>query len=122
MFRWALRKGIDKFGREWIDRNSCRRDTIDASPRAAWLVSRVTHLLAAAALVGGGGLAVPAAAQVSDQPAAVGVYTLTPERVAASVAAVSALIGAVSGGLALAGGWNPWQYNERLTKPTSDGE
>ena len=74
MFRWALRKGID----------------------------RVTHLLAAAALVGGFGLAAPAAAQVSDQPPAVSVYTLTPERIAATVAAVVGLIGAVIGGLALA--------------------
>ena len=35
-------------------------------------------------------------------PAAVSVYTLTPERIAASVAAVVGLIGAVIGGLALA--------------------
>ena len=47
------------------------RDMIDASPRAAWLVSRVTPLLVAAALIGGFGLAAPAAAQVSDQPPAV---------------------------------------------------
>ncbi len=47
------------------------------------------------------GLAAPAAAQVSDQPAA-SVYTLTPERIAATVAAVVGLIGAVIGGLALA--------------------
>ena len=38
---------------------------------------------------------------VSDQPPAVSVYTLTPERIAATVAAVVALIGAVIGGLAL---------------------
>jgi malonyl CoA-acyl carrier protein transacylase len=75
---------------------------IDASPRAAWLVSRVTNLLAVAALVGAVGLAAPAAAQVSDQPPAVSVYTLTPERIAATVAAVVGLIGAVIGGLALA--------------------
>ena len=79
MFRWALRKGIHKFE----------------------LASRVTYLLAAAALVGGVGLAAPAAAQVSDQPA-VSVYTMTPERIAATVAAVVGLIGAVIGGLALA--------------------
>jgi hypothetical protein len=41
---------------------------IDASPRAAWLVSGVTALLAAAALVVGFGLAAPAAAHVSIQP------------------------------------------------------
>jgi hypothetical protein len=99
MFRWALRKGIDKFEREWNDDASYIRDMIDAGPRAAWLVSRVTHLLAAAMVVG---LAAPAAAQVSDQPPAVSVYTLTPERIAATVAAVLGLIGAVIGGLALA--------------------
>jgi hypothetical protein len=75
---------------------------IDARLHAAWLVSRVTHLLAVAAPVAGVALAIPAAAQVSDQSAAVSVYTLTPERIAASVAAVVALIGAVIGGLALA--------------------
>jgi len=51
MFRWALRKGIDKFEQEWNYDTSYIRDMIDASPRAAWLVSRVTHLLAAAAFV-----------------------------------------------------------------------
>jgi hypothetical protein len=64
---------------------------------AAWLVP--VTLLVAAALVGGIGLVTPAA-QVSDQPAAV--RALTPERLAASAAAAVALIGAVSGGLALA--------------------
>ena len=65
-------------------------------------VSRVIATLVAAALIGGVGLAASAAAQVSDQPPPVRVYTLTPERVAASAAAVVALIGAVIGGLALA--------------------
>ena len=102
MFRWTRRTGIDKFEREWNDDTSYIRDTIDARPRAAWLVSRVTHLLAAAALVGAFGLAAPAAAQVSDRPPAVSVYALTPERIAATVAAVVGLIGAVIGGLALA--------------------
>ena len=74
MFRWALRKGI----------------------------KRVTHLLAAVALAAGVGLAVPAAAQFSDQPPAVSVYTITPERIAATVAAVVGLIGVVIGGMALA--------------------
>ena len=82
MFRWTRRKGIDM---------------IDASPRAAWLVLQVTYVLAAA-LVGAVGLA----AQVSDQPPAVRVYTLTPERIVATVATVVGLIGAVIGGLALA--------------------
>jgi Family of unknown function (DUF6223) len=102
MSRWALRKGIDRFERESNDDTSDRRDMIDASPRAAWLVSRVTHLLAAVALVGGVGLAAPAAAHVSDQPTAASVNTVTPERIAASVAAVVGLIGAVIGALALA--------------------
>jgi hypothetical protein len=68
MIRWALRKGIDKFERDWNYDASYIHDMIDASPRAAWLVSRVTHLLAAVALIGAFGLAAPAAAQVSDQP------------------------------------------------------
>ena len=61
-----------------------------------------SHPLLAAALIGGVGLAAPAAAQVLDQPPAVSAYTLTPERIAASAAAVVGLIGAVIGGLALA--------------------
>jgi hypothetical protein len=99
MFRWALRKEIDKFERDWNYDASHLRDMIDASPRAGWLFLRVTDVLAAAALVGAFGLAAPAAAQVSDQPPAVSVYTLTPERIAATVAAVVGLIGAVIGGL-----------------------
>jgi hypothetical protein len=59
------------------------------------------RLLAAAAFVCGLGLAAPAAAQVSAQPA-VNAYALTPKRVMASGAAVTGLIGAVIGGLALA--------------------
>ena len=66
------------------------------------LVSRITCRLAAAALVGAVGLAATTAAQVPDQPPAVSAYTLTSERLAASTAAVVALIGAVIGGLALA--------------------
>jgi hypothetical protein len=71
---------------------------------ARWtrMVTRITHLLAAAALIAGVGLASTTAAQVSDQPSAVSAYTLTPERIAASTAAVVALTGAVIGGLALA--------------------
>jgi hypothetical protein len=55
------------------------------------------------AVVLGGSLAVaaPAVAQVSGQPP-VSAYTLTPERIAATGAAVVGLIGAVAGGLALA--------------------
>ena len=62
---------------------------------------RVTHLLAAAVLVGGVGLAASATAQESVRPPAVSPYTLTLERITASVAAVVGLIGAVVGGLAL---------------------
>ena len=102
MIRWARRKGIDKFEPEWNDDNSQIRDMIYGSPRAAWPILRVTHLLAAAALVGAFGLAAPAAAQVSDQPAAASVYTMSPGRIGSSVAAVVGLIGAVIGGLALA--------------------
>jgi len=101
MFRWTLRQGIDKVERDWNDDARYLREMIDASPRAAWLCSRVTDVLAAA-LVAGFGLAAPAAAQVSDQPAAATVYTMTPERIAASTAAVVGLIGAIIGGLALA--------------------
>jgi hypothetical protein len=53
-------------------------------------------------VVGGFGLAAPAAANVSVQPAAASVYTMSPGRIGAIVAAVVGLIGAVIGGLALA--------------------
>jgi hypothetical protein len=93
-------RAIDKVEREW-KHSSHICDMIEASPRAAWLVTRVTLLLAAA-LIWEGGLAAPVAAQVSDPPSAVSAYTLTPERTAASMAVVVGLIGAVIGGLALA--------------------
>ena len=64
-------------------------------------VSRVIVLLAAA-VIGGICPATSAAAQVPDQAPAVSPYTLTPERIAASGAAVVGLIGAVIGGVALA--------------------
>lgn len=102
MIKWVLRRAIDKVEREWKYDASHMRDMIDASPRATWLASQATLLLAAA-LVGAVGLAAPAAAQVSAQPAAATVYTMTPERIAASTAALVGLIGAVIGGLALAG-------------------
>ena len=56
MIRWVLRRPIDKVERDRHDDASCIRDMIHASPPAGWLVSRVTALLAAAALVGGSGL------------------------------------------------------------------
>jgi MFS family permease len=101
MFR-APRKAIDKFEREWNYDASHIRNMVDARRRAAWLVSRVAALLATAAVVGGFGLAAPAAADVSLQPAAASAYTMSPERIAASMAAVLGLVGAVIGGLALA--------------------
>ena len=66
-----------------------------------WVLRRAIDL-AAIAMVGGFGLAAPAAAHASVQPDAATVYTITPERIAASAAALVALIGAVIGGLALA--------------------
>ena len=64
----------------------------------------VRHPLAAAAaaLLGGSGLATPAAAHVSVQSAPVDAYTLTTGRLVGSVAALVALAGVVVGGLALA--------------------
>ena len=53
-------------------------------------------------MVGGLGLAAPAAANVSVQPAAASVYTMSPGRIRALVAAVVGLISLVIGGLALA--------------------
>ena len=48
MFR-ALRNGIHKFERDQNYYANYMRDMIDASPRAAWLFSRVTDVLAVAA-------------------------------------------------------------------------
>lgn len=44
MIKWALRKAIARFERQWNYDASYMRDIIDASPRAAWLFSRVTAL------------------------------------------------------------------------------
>jgi hypothetical protein len=44
MIRWALQRMIDRFERQWSYDASYMRDMIDASPRAAWLFSRVTAL------------------------------------------------------------------------------
>ena len=44
MIRWLLRKGIDKFERDWNYDASYMRDMIDASPRAAWLFSRAVAI------------------------------------------------------------------------------
>ena len=62
------------------------------------------HLLATAtaALLGGFGLAAPAAAHVSVQPVAASVYTMSPGRLGAIVAGVLALVGVILGGRTLA--------------------
>ena len=44
MIKWALRRAIDKFERDWNYDASYMRDMIDASPRAAWLFFRVSAL------------------------------------------------------------------------------
>src|SRR5262247_830859 len=44
MIKWALHKAIDKFERDWDYDAGYMRDIIDASPRAAWLFSRVAAL------------------------------------------------------------------------------
>jgi len=51
MFRFR-RQGIDRFERDSNHDANRIRDTIDTSPRAAWLFSRVSDLLAAG-VVGG---------------------------------------------------------------------
>jgi hypothetical protein len=62
---------------------------------------RVVLAAAAAALLGGFGLAAPAAAYVSAQPADASVYTMSAGRLGAIVAAVLGLTGVIIGGLAL---------------------
>jgi len=44
MMKWALRRWLGKFEREWNYDGSYMRDMIDASPRAAWLFSRAAAL------------------------------------------------------------------------------
>jgi alkylhydroperoxidase family enzyme len=44
MIKWLLRKAIERFERDWNYDASYMRDMIDASPRGAWLFSRVTAL------------------------------------------------------------------------------
>jgi len=44
MIKWALRKAIDKFERNWKYDGRYMRDIIDASPRAAWQFSRAAAL------------------------------------------------------------------------------
>ncbi|HWM39500.1 MAG TPA: DUF6223 family protein [Streptomyces sp.] len=63
---------------------------------------RCVFAVAGAALLGVLALAGPAAAQVSAQPVAASVHTMSAGRLGATSAAVLGLIGAVIGGLALA--------------------
>ena len=44
MIKWALHKAIDKFERNWNYDAGYMHEMVDASPRAAWLFSRVTSL------------------------------------------------------------------------------
>ena len=44
MVKWALRKALDKFERDYSYDASYIREMIDVSPRAAWLFSRVAAL------------------------------------------------------------------------------
>src|SRR5215469_18034325 len=44
MIKWALRRWLGKFEREWNYDASYTRDMIEASPRAAWLFSRAAAL------------------------------------------------------------------------------
>jgi len=44
MIKWALHRAIDKFERDWNYDAGYMHDIIDASPRAAWLFSRVAAL------------------------------------------------------------------------------
>jgi hypothetical protein len=98
MIRWPLRIAIDEIECNYGAGDI--RDMSDGTPRSERMISRVAHLLTAAALVCG--FAVPAAAQGSAQRVDVAAYTVTPKRIVASWAAVTGLIGAVIGGLALA--------------------
>ena len=58
--------------------------------------------MAGAALISGLALAEPAAADLSVQPVAASVYTLSGGRIRSSLAALVGLLGALNGGLALA--------------------
>jgi hypothetical protein len=66
-----------------------------------WFLRKLMGL-ATIAVIGAVGLATSVATHASAQPGAVTAYTMTPKRMAASSAALVALIGAVVGGLALA--------------------
>lgn len=76
-----------------------RRDVIRFFLRR--VIDRVQPVIVTAVVVAWG-VAATVAAQGSAEPAAARVYAVTPERIAASTAALIALISAVIGGLALA--------------------
>jgi len=44
MIKWAMRKAIDRFERDWNYDAGYMREMLETSPRAAWLFSRVTAL------------------------------------------------------------------------------
>jgi len=44
MIKWALKKAVGKFERQWNYDASYMREIIDVSPRAAWLFSRAAAL------------------------------------------------------------------------------
>ena len=94
--------GTDRQVRAGMERRHQPYTGHDQRESACRMAGFTSHPPACRRLDRGVGLAASAAAQVSDQPPAVSPYTLTPERIAASVAAVVGLIGAVIGGLALA--------------------
>lgn len=98
MLKLALPETSARIERRWNDES---RFSYTTEVRARAAASRLA-LFAGAAIVIGFELAAPLAAHASDHGAAVSPYTMTPERFAASMAALAALIGAVVGGLALA--------------------
>jgi hypothetical protein len=100
MIRWALGGAIHTI--ESSHDAGHMRGMIDARPRSTRRVSRVVHLCVPVALVCWFGLAAPAAAELSVQPATARVSSLTPKRIVASGAVVTGLVGAVIGGMALA--------------------
>jgi Family of unknown function (DUF6223) len=102
MIRWALGRASDTIERDWNCGASYVCAIFGRNLRAPRMGSRVAHLLTATALICGLSLAAPAAAQVSVKPTVGNAYTLTPKRAMAARAALTGLIGAVIGGLALA--------------------
>src|ERR1043166_928132 len=44
MIKWAMRKAIDRFERDWNYDAGYMREMLEGSPRGAWVVARVTAL------------------------------------------------------------------------------